>query len=85
MDLTPIGWIVLGLIAGIVSAVATGGRTPRGWMPSLAIGLVGAVLAGWFVTSVVGMDSINSLWVSALVATFAAIVLRYILKAFSFE
>jgi hypothetical protein len=31
------------------------------------------------------MDSINSLWVSALVATFAAIVLRYILKAFSFE
>jgi uncharacterized membrane protein YeaQ/YmgE (transglycosylase-associated protein family) len=85
MELTFVGWIVIGLIAGFLSAWATGGRTPRGWMPSLAIGVVGAFLAGWFVTSVLGGDSVNSLWVSAVIATAAAIILRYILKAVSFE
>ena len=46
MDLTFVGWIVVGLIAGLFSAVVTGGRTPRGWIPSLIIGLIAAWLVG---------------------------------------
>ena len=46
MDLTFVGWIVVGLIAGLISGVIAGGRSMRGWMPSLAIGLVAAVITG---------------------------------------
>ena len=42
MDLTFVGWIIVGLIAGIISGIIAGGRTLRGWMPSLAIGLIAA-------------------------------------------
>ena len=85
MDLTFIGWIVVGLIAGLFSGVVTGGRTARGWMPSLAIGLIAAVIVGWLLKSVVGTDGITSIWVAALLAAGMAIIVRLILKTFTFD
>ncbi len=84
MDLTFVGWIVVGLIAGLVSGVISGGRTARGWMPSLVIGLVAAVITGWLFTSVLGWDSVSSIWISALFAAFIAIVIRQLMKSFTF-
>ena len=57
MDLTFVGWIVVGLIAGLFSGVVVGGRTARGWIPSLVIGVVSAFLVGWLLTTFAGVDS----------------------------
>ena len=84
MDLTFVGWIVVGLIAGLVSGVIAGGRSMRGWMPSLAIGLIAAVITGWLLDNVVGTDGITSIWLSALFATAIAIVVRLVVKSFQF-
>jgi len=84
MDLTFVGWIVVGLIAGLISGVIAGGRSMRGWMPSLAIGLIAAVITGWLLDNVVGTDGITSIWVSALFATAIAIVVRLVIKSFQF-
>lgn len=85
MDLTFVGWIVVGLIAGLFSGVIAGGRSMRGWMPSLAIGLVAAVITGWLLTSVVGTDGITSIWVAALLSAGIAILVRLVFKAFTFS
>lgn len=85
MDLTFVGWIVVGLIAGLFSGVVTGGRTARGWMPSLVIGLVAAFLTGWLLTTFAGVDGISSIWISALLAAGVAIVLRLLMKTVSFS
>ncbi len=85
MDLTFVGWIVVGLIAGLFSGVVAGGRTLRGWMPSLVIGLVAAVITGWLLVSFAGVDSITSIWVSALFASVVAVVLRLLIKTVSFS
>jgi uncharacterized membrane protein YeaQ/YmgE (transglycosylase-associated protein family) len=85
MDLTFVGWIVVGLIAGLISGVIAGGRSLRGWMPSLAIGLVAAVITGWLLDNVVGTDGITSIWVSALFATAIAIVVRLVIGTFNFS
>ncbi len=85
MDLTFVGWIVVGLIAGLFSGVVAGGRTLRGWMPSLAIGLVAAFITGWLLLNVVGTDSITSIWVSALFASVVAVVLRLLIRTVSFS
>jgi uncharacterized membrane protein YeaQ/YmgE (transglycosylase-associated protein family) len=84
MDLTFAGWIVVGLLAGIISGIIAGGRTARGWMPSLFIGLVAAVITGWLLTSFAGVDGITSIWVSAVFSTIVAIVLRLLMKTVSF-
>jgi uncharacterized membrane protein YeaQ/YmgE (transglycosylase-associated protein family) len=85
MDLTFVGWIVVGLIAGLFSGVVTGGRTARGWMPSLAIGLVAAVIAGWLLKTFAGVDGLTSIWLSALFATGVALVLRLAVRTMTFS
>ena len=85
MDLTFVGWIVVGLIAGLFSGVVTGGRTARGWMPSLAIGLIAAVITGWLLTTFAGVDGITSIWLSALLATGVAIIVRLLMRTASFS
>ncbi len=85
MDLTFVGWIVVGLIAGLFSGVVAGGRTLRGWMPSLFIGVVAAFIVGWALQTFAGVDSITSIWVSAVLATIAAIVIRLLIRTVSFS
>jgi uncharacterized membrane protein YeaQ/YmgE (transglycosylase-associated protein family) len=84
MDLTFIGWIVVGLIAGLFSGVLVGQRTPRGWMPSLVIGVIAAVIVGWLLTSVFGVDSISSIWLAGLLSAGIAVVLPLLLFSVSF-
>jgi len=85
MDLTFVGWILVGLLAGTVSGVIAGGRTLRGWMPSLAIGLIAAFVTGWALRTFAGVDSITSIWVSAVISTAAAILIRMVIGTVSFE
>ncbi len=54
-------------------------------MPSLAIGLIAAVILGWLLDTVIGTDGITSIWVSALFATAIAIVVRMVIGAFNFS
>ena len=85
MDLTFVGWIVVGAIAGFFSGVITGGRTARGWMPSLAIGLIAAFVTGWLLVNVAGVDGVTSIWLSALLSAGVAIVIRLLIRTVSFE
>jgi uncharacterized membrane protein YeaQ/YmgE (transglycosylase-associated protein family) len=42
-----IGWIIFGLIVGIVAKLLMPGRDPGGFVVTIAIGIVGALLGGF--------------------------------------
>ncbi|OAV59962.1 GlsB/YeaQ/YmgE family stress response membrane protein [Enteractinococcus helveticum] len=42
-----IGWIVLGLIAGAIAKAIMPGEQGGGWLVTLLLGVVGAVVGGW--------------------------------------
>ncbi|MGH3654978.1 GlsB/YeaQ/YmgE family stress response membrane protein [Glutamicibacter sp.] len=42
-----IGWIVLGLIAGAIAKAIMPGKQGGGWIATLVLGVVGAILGGW--------------------------------------
>jgi len=42
-----LGWIVIGLLAGIIAKAVTPGRDPGGCLITIVIGIAGAVLAGF--------------------------------------
>ena len=42
-----IGWMIFGLIAGIVAKLLTPGRDPGGFVITTLIGIVGAVIGGY--------------------------------------
>ena len=80
-----IGWIVVGLIAGLFSGVVVGGRTARGWIPSLVIGVVSAVVVGWLLTSFARRGLGHEHLALALLAAGIATILRLLLKSFTFS
>jgi len=42
-----IGWIILGLIVGAIVKMVLPGRVGGGWITSLVLGVVGAIVGGW--------------------------------------
>jgi len=42
-----IGWIILGLIAGAIAKAIMPGKQGGGWITTILLGIVGAVLGGW--------------------------------------
>lgn len=42
-----LGWIVFGLIVGLIAKLVMPGRDPGGFVVTAVLGVVGAVFAGW--------------------------------------
>lgn len=50
-----IGWIVLGLIAGAIAKAILPGRQGGGWLITLLLGVVGALLGGFLASAIFGV------------------------------
>ena len=51
-----IGWIVLGLIAGAIAKAIKPGEQGGGWIATLVLGVVGALVGGWIGSAIFGVD-----------------------------
>ena len=72
-----IGWIVLGLLAGAIAKAIMPGNQGGGWLATLVLGVVGALLGG-FVASALGLGGLNdffSLWTWLLAILGSLLVL----------
>ena len=72
-----IGWIVVGLIAGILAKVIMPGKDPGGIIITILIGIAGGLLGG-FLASKMGIGGGN--FVNILIATGGAILLLVIYR-----
>ena len=70
-----ISWIIVGLIAGILGKLIMPGRDPGGFLLTIVIGMVGALVGG-FVVRLLGDTGVTgfNIW-SIIVATLGAIIL----------
>ena len=72
-----IGWIVLGLVAGAIAKAIMPGNQGGGWLATLVLGVVGALL-GVFIASALGLGGIGeffSLWTWLIAILGALLVL----------
>ena len=72
-----IGWIVLGLVAGAIAKAIMPGNQGGGWLATLVLGVVGALLGG-FIASALGLGGIGeffSLWTWLIAILGALLVL----------
>jgi uncharacterized membrane protein YeaQ/YmgE (transglycosylase-associated protein family) len=82
MDLSIIGWIVVGFVAGALSGAVVGGRTARGCLPNVVIGILGAIVGGWLARQM-GFGLGEGLLAAIVVAVGGSIVVRVLLEAIS--
>ena len=64
-------FIIFGLIAGALAKLILPGKQGGGWLVTLILGVVGAMLGGWIAGGIFGLDIYNSFfeplaWVFAI-------------------
>jgi uncharacterized membrane protein YeaQ/YmgE (transglycosylase-associated protein family) len=79
-ELGILGWIVVGFLAGAISGALIGGRTARGCLPNIVIGILGGVVGGWLAQQM-GFTPVNGLIATIVVAVLGSLVVRLVLRA----
>jgi uncharacterized membrane protein YeaQ/YmgE (transglycosylase-associated protein family) len=73
MDRSIIGWLLIGLVAGVLAKILMPGRDPGGHVVTILVGMAGAFLAG-LVTHALGWTLVGG-WQNYAAATVGAVVL----------
>jgi uncharacterized membrane protein YeaQ/YmgE (transglycosylase-associated protein family) len=79
-----IGWIILGLIAGAIAKAILPGKQGGGWLVTLLLGVVGALLGGWIGSAIfgIGLENFWS-WQTWIIAILGSIVVLLIWGLFT--
>jgi len=77
-----IGWIVVGLIAGAIAARVVAGRG-FGCIADIVVGVAGAIIGGFLLSSLFGASGTVGFWGSIVVAFIGAALLLAVLKLVS--
>lgn len=78
MDL--IGWPIIGLVAGSVSGWIVGTRSVNGCLPTIVVGVIGAVIGGWL-SEQMGFGQVQGFIGAIVFATIGGILVRIVLRA----
>lgn len=74
-----LGWIVLGLIAGAIAKAILPGRQGGGWLMTLLLGVVGALLGGFIGSAIfgIGLEEFWSLqtWIVAILGAILVLAI----------
>ena len=74
-----LGWIVLGLVAGAIAKAILPGRQAGGWIATLILGVVGALLGGFIGSAIfgIGLENFWSLqtWIVAIVGAIVVLLI----------
>ena len=74
-----IGWIVLGLLPGIIAKAILPGNDPGGMIVTIIIGIVGAILGGFLAQVLLGRNTVDeffdvSTWLTAIIGAIILLV-----------
>ena len=75
-----IGWIVLGLLAGIIAKAILPGNDPGGMIVTIIICIVGAILGGFLAQVLFGRNTVDeffdvSTWLTAIIGAIILLVI----------
>ena len=76
-----LSWIIVGLIAGWLGKIISPGPERGGLLATLGIGVIGAIVGGWFFSAFGYRGATGVNLYSIIVATLGAVIFLWIWKA----
>ncbi len=75
-----IGWILLGLVAGVIAKAILPGDDPGGIIVTMIIGVAGALLGGWLASLLFNADPMDeffdiSTWLTAIIGAIILLLI----------
>lgn len=79
-----IGWIIIGLIAGMLARLLVPGRQPMGWLLTIVLGLVGSIVGGFISSAIFGPNPNDPGMQTAglIMSTIGAVIVLWAYLAF---
>jgi len=82
MNMSVIGWIVLGLIAGVIAKSLLGDRAEHGVIVTILIGVAGALFGGWAASELFDIKATGgffdlSTWLVAIVGSVVLLLIYH--------
>jgi uncharacterized membrane protein YeaQ/YmgE (transglycosylase-associated protein family) len=74
-----IGWLIIGLVAGSISGWFVGTRSVSGCLPTIVVGILGAVIGGWLGQQM-GLGQVSGIG-AVVFGIIGAVLVRIVLKA----
>ena len=70
-------WLIVGALVGWLASIVMKTNAQQGWLLNIIVGIVGALLAGWFLAPLFGTGTINQgdFSLSALIVSFLGAVI----------
>ena len=75
-----IGWIVIGFLAGAISGWFVGTKSVQGCLPTIVVGILGAVVGGYLARGL-GNDPVQGFLGALVFAILGSIIVRIVLRA----
>lgn len=69
-----LGWIVMGLVAGVVAQFILPGKAPGGWIWTIVLGIIGSLVGG-FIGQQLGWGTVNDFHPGSLALAIGGSVL----------
>ena len=90
MNMSILGWIVLGLIGGVIAKSLLGGRAQHGIIVTIVIGIAGALLGGWAASKFFGIAATGgffdlSTWIIAILGSVVLLLIHHLITSGSFR
>ncbi|WP_432147201.1 GlsB/YeaQ/YmgE family stress response membrane protein [Streptomyces sp. bgisy029] len=85
-----VGWIILGLLAGVIAKILLPGRDPGGIIGTTVIGIAGAFVGGWLSSQFLDRPISNDFydtatWIAAIAGSLVLLILYRLLFGHSRE
>jgi uncharacterized membrane protein YeaQ/YmgE (transglycosylase-associated protein family) len=78
-----VGWVVIGFLAGALSGLVVGGRTARGCLPNILVGILGGLIGGWLARELLDVEQTVGFLSALVVAFIGAVIVRWLLELVS--
>jgi uncharacterized membrane protein YeaQ/YmgE (transglycosylase-associated protein family) len=80
MDMSIVGWIFIGFLAGSISGWFIGTRSAQGCLPTILVGIIGGILGGWLAREL-NFGQVEGFIGALVFATIGAMIVRIVLRA----
>jgi uncharacterized membrane protein YeaQ/YmgE (transglycosylase-associated protein family) len=73
-----IGWILFGLVVGVIAKFLMPGSDPGGWIVTILLGIAGSFVGGFLASTIMGRDASQTAgWIGSIIG---AMILLFIYR-----
>lgn len=70
-----IGWLLFGLVIGVIAKFLMPGKDPGGWIVTILLGIAGSFVGGFLANTLMGSQSQTAGWIGSIIGAMILLLI----------